>query len=96
MSFSFHPAAEAEFNKAIDYYQEVNPALAFDFVVEVYAAIKRSIMFPKAWPILDGDIRRVLVRRFPFGILYSVEIDGIYVIAVMHLHREPGYWKSRT
>ena len=64
MSFSFHPAAEAEFKQAIDYHEEVDPELAFDFVVEVCAAIQRSVMFPKAWLITDGEIRRSLVRRF--------------------------------
>lgn len=95
MTFSFHPEAEAEFNKAIDYYEQIEPGLGLDFTIEVYSAIQRSVAFPKAWPVLDSDIRRSLVRRFPFGILYSVESEGVFVVAVMHLHRMPGYWKHR-
>jgi hypothetical protein len=95
VTFSFHPEAEAEFNKAIDYYEEIESGLGFDFAIEVYSAIQRSVAFPKAWPVIDGDIRRSLVRRFPFGILYSVENRGIYVTAVMNLHRNPEYWKNR-
>ncbi len=95
MTFLFHPEAEAEFNQAIDYYQEIDPGLGFDFAIEVYPTIQRSVAFPNAWPVIDGEIRRSLVRRFPFGILYSVENEGIFVIAVMHLHREPEYWKNR-
>jgi hypothetical protein len=95
VTFSFHPVAEAEFNKAIDYYEQIDPGLGVDFAIEVHSAIQRSVSFKKAWPVIDGEIRRSLVRRFPFGILYSIEKEGIFVIAVMHLHRMPEYWKHR-
>jgi hypothetical protein len=95
VTFLFHPEAEAEFNRAIDYYEEVEPGLGFDFAIEVQLAIQRSVTFPKAWPFIEVEIRRCLVRRFPFGILYSIENGGISVIAVMHLHRMPEYWKHR-
>ena len=95
MSFSFHPEAEEEFNKAIDYYEEIEPELGYDFALEVFSTIKRSVEFPKAWAVLDGEIRRSLVRRFPYGILYSEEQEGIFIVAVMNLHRKPGYWKYR-
>jgi hypothetical protein len=95
VTFLFHPEAEAEFNRAIDYYEEVEPGLGFDFAIEVQSAIQRSVTFPKAWPVIEGEIRRCLVRRFPFGVLYSIENGGIFVIAVMHLHRMPEYWKHR-
>ena len=67
MSFSFHPEAEEEFNKAIDYYEEIESGPGYDFALEVYSTIKRSVEFPKAWAELDGEIRRSLVRRFPYG-----------------------------
>ena len=64
--------------------------------MEIYAAIKRAEQYPKAWTLLDGEIRRSLANRFPYGVLYSSEKDGdIYIIAVMHLHRHPDYWKKR-
>lgn len=95
MSFSFHPEAEIELNEAIDYYENIEPGLGYDFALEVHSAVKRSIAFPKAWPEMEDEVRRSLVQRFPYGILYSVEQDGIFVLAVMSLHRKPGYWKSR-
>ena len=95
MSFSFHPEAEKEFNEAIDYYEDIELGLGYDFALEVLSAIKRSVDFAKAWAVLDGDVRRSLVRRFPYGILYSEEKNGIFILAVMNLHREPGYWKKR-
>jgi len=95
MNFSFHPDAEVEFNEAIDYYEEIEHGLGFDFANEVYSAIQRSVSLPKAWAVIDGDIRRSLVNRFPYGVLYSQESNGIYILAVMNLHRHPDYWKDR-
>ena len=95
MTFSFHPEAESEFNRAIDYYEDIEPGLGYDFAIEVYSAIQRAVSFPKAWPIIDGEVRRTLVKRFPFGILYAEENGRIFVAAVMNLHRQPEYWKDR-
>lgn len=95
MSFRFHPDAERELREAVDYYEDVEPGLGYDFSVEVYSSVQRAVSYPKAWPILDGSIRRALVRRFPFGVLYSEENGVLLIIAVMNLHREPGYWKGR-
>jgi len=44
---------------------------------------------------MEHDVRRCLVNRFPFGVLYSVEPTSIFVIAVMHHRRRPDYWKNR-
>ena len=95
MSFVFHPDAEAEFTHAIEYYEEAETGLGYDFATEVYGTIQLITSLPKAWPIMEDDIRRALVRRFPYGILYAEEASGIYIIAVMHLHRQPDYWKDR-
>ena len=95
MTFSFHPEAEKEFNEAIEFYEDIAPRLGYDFAIEVLSAIERAVEFPRAWSALEGDVRRSLVRRFPYGILYSEEEAGIFVVAVMSLHREPDYWKNR-
>ena len=95
MRYSFHPAAETEFVKAVEYYEEREEGLGHDFAVEVYATIERILAHPQAWPVIEEDIRRSLVRRFPYGILYAEDEDEIFVVAVMHLHREPDYWKRR-
>ncbi|MGQ3685500.1 MAG: type II toxin-antitoxin system RelE/ParE family toxin [Candidatus Loosdrechtia sp.] len=95
MSFHFHPDAEIELSESIQYYEDVEPGLCQDFAVEVYSAVQRAIAYPRAWMVLEGDVRRALVRRFPYGVLYSEEDDGILIVAVMHLHRAPGFWKGR-
>ena len=95
MKFYFHPKAEEELLYAVDYYEECSPGLGTDFSFEVYAAVKQIIAHPEAWMVLDGDIRRILLKRFPYGLLYSLIDDEIYILAVMHLRRDPDYWRQR-
>ncbi len=65
MKYSFHPQAEEEFLHAIDYYEDCKKGLGYEFSVEVYSAVQRAVAFPSAWQTITGDIRRVLVKRFP-------------------------------
>jgi len=95
MRYVFHPEAEVEFDAAIDYYEDREPGLGYDFAVEAHSTLENILSFPKAWPILEDDIRRCQTRRFPYGIIYAVNEDVIFVLAVMHLHRGPEYWKNR-
>jgi len=95
MNFVFHPEAEKEFKKAIEYYDGINPLLGYDYAVEVFSAIQLAVSFPEAWPTIEGNIHRTLVKRFPYGVLYANEKGRIYILAIMHLHRHPDYWKRR-
>ena len=95
MNFSFHPEAEIELNASIDYYEECKIGLGLEFANEVYSTIQRILDFPKAWQILDKDIRRCLTNRFPFGIIYYQRDNEIIILAVMQLNRKPNYWSGR-
>jgi len=95
MTFSFHPEAEEEFRAAIDYYEDREAGLGYDFSLEVFTAIQNIITQPSAWPVMEDDVRRCLVNRFPFGVLYSLEPTGVFVVAVMHQRRQPDYWRDR-
>lgn len=95
MSFAFHPEAEAEFLAAVDWYEERSDGLGMRFAAEIHASIQRAVAMPMAWPAVDQDIRRVLANRFPYGVLYAPRGRSIYVLAVMHLRRQPDYWRER-
>jgi len=95
MTFGFHPEAEKEFLEAIAYYEDCEPGLGEDFSIEVNSAVLNVLSYPNTWPILEEDVRRCLTNRFPYAVLYSVEPDRVYILAVMHLHRDPDYWKHR-
>lgn len=95
MIFSFHPEAEEEFEAAVAWYEERETGLGLDFAAEVREAIRLAQSMPLAWPRMEEAIRRVLVHRFPYGVLYSIEGDRLHILAVMHLRRRPGYWRER-
>lgn len=91
----FHPEAEAELNAAIDWYEARASGLGAEFFDEVRAAVGRAQAFPHAWQVLEGEIRRTLVHRYPYGVLYALEPRRLFIIAVMHLRQRPGYWRGR-
>ena len=95
MHFHFHPDAEEEFNSVIDYYEGCQKNLGLDFAYEVHQTIQRVLEFPTAWQSIDGDIRRCLTNRFPFGVIYYQNDDKIIILAIMQLQKEPDYWKKR-
>ncbi|OFZ55541.1 MAG: plasmid stabilization protein [Bdellovibrionales bacterium RIFOXYB2_FULL_36_6] len=95
MNYSFHPDAEKELNEAVDYYNECQNGLGLEFAKEVYLAIQNILSFPHAWAQLSSNTRRCLTNRFPYGVIYQVTDKEVFIIAVMHLNREPNYWKKR-
>jgi len=95
MSFLFHPEADQEFLAAVAYYEDCEPGLGLDFSREVYASVQNALDYPAMWPEIESEVRRCLVHRFPYGVLYSLESHGIFILAIMHLHRDPDYWKHR-
>jgi hypothetical protein len=70
MRFYFHPDADAEFDRAVEYYEQCQPGLGLEFAEEVYAAIARVIEYPGAWSAMSKNTRRCLTNRFPFGLIY--------------------------
>ena len=95
MTYSFHPAAQAEYRQATLYYSEKSPLLASAFYREIESAIEQIIDNPFLYREVDEDVRRCLTKRFPYALLYTIENHDILILAVMHCSREPSYWKNR-
>ena len=91
----FLPNAEEEMYEAAKFYQSQTLGLGLDYLSEVERAITSISQYPLTWPKIEGELRRRLVRRFPFAILYFIESEEIVIVAVAHLRRRPGYWKER-
>jgi len=87
--------AEEELIKAASYYEQQQPGLGVEFIREVRRICKLVSASPKAATKVRKEIRRRLVRRFPFSVLYQEVEDSILVIAIAHQRRKPGYWKNR-
>jgi plasmid stabilization system protein ParE len=95
MTVSFVAAAKEELEDAIGYYESQSPGLGFAFASEIKDGLIRVVEFPNSWQLIGPRVRRYRLRRFPYGIVYVSRDAQITVLAVMHLHREPSYWKAR-
>jgi len=96
MKLWFHSDARTEFLESVRYYEGQRRGLGRRFLVAVTEALQRIQAHPNMCPLVSGTWRQCRVSRFPFGIIYRVQERGLEIIAVMHLHREPGYWRHRT
>lgn len=95
MMYVFHPAALSEYAEAVQYYGEQRAETAQEFINEIENAVYRIRESPERYAVIDEDIRRCMTRKFPYGILYSIEQNSILILAIMHCSREPKYWKNR-
>ena len=87
--------AHVEFIEAKVFYEVEQPGLSKRFEKEIKDGIKRMKSFPNAWPIERPEIRRYILHKFPYKILYSVQEKEIIILAFAHLHRRPDYWEDR-
>ena len=87
--------AELEMLDAARYYELQATGLGTDFIDKIDAAIQDISENPERWPIIKDNIRRRLIRRFPYALLYRVDPDEVIVQATMHLRRRPDYWFNR-
>jgi plasmid stabilization system protein ParE len=95
MQISFNPLADRELNDAAQYYELESPGLGAAFLSEVERSCNEITKYPAGGPVVLGSVRRRLLRRFPYALLYSIYPDGVRVLAVMNLKRRPGYWIGR-
>jgi len=95
MRVIFTRYAKMELCDAIAHYELELPGLGKQFKEEVRKSISRLVAYPKAWSVERGEVRKCLLHRFPYKILYSVERDHILIIAIAHQHRKPDYWVGR-
>jgi len=91
----FHPEAEAEMIQAAAWYEAHQKDLGKRFLTCVQEALNRLVLNPALYPVVEPEVRRCLTRTFPFGVLFSIKPDRLVIMAIMHLHRDPDYWKKR-
>ncbi|WP_366043843.1 type II toxin-antitoxin system RelE/ParE family toxin [Methylomonas sp.] len=69
--------------------------MGLQFLNELDAAIRRIVAYPDAYVSIGYGLRRCLVNRFPYAILYGIDSNKIVIVAVAHLHRKPHFWLNR-
>ena len=88
--------ARREFDEAREFYEIEQPGLGTVFEGQIKHSLLRIQQYPQAWPRERKEVRRYIVHKFPYKILYSPQLDKIVVLAFAHLHRQPDYWIDRV
>ena len=92
----FHPEARAETSESVGFYEARFAGLGLRFLSATETTTDRISTNPEAGSPLAGGFRKRIVPGFPYSIIYRVWDDYIYVVAVAHHRRRPGYWRDRT
>lgn len=90
------PEAELDIKGAYTWYEERSPGLGAQFIDEIGESLVLVAREPEMYQKVHRSLRRALIRRFPYGIFYTIEITRIVVLAVMHTARHPSKWKQRA
>ena len=88
-------AAEEELDEAFEYYEYEMEGLGKRFLKEFRKGLNRIIAYTKAWRPVKGNVRKCVLKKFPYNIIYAIEPDLIIILAVAHQHRKPNYWADR-
>ncbi len=91
----FHPEASAEFTAAVEWYEGERPGLGAAFAAAVQQTVHQAAETPLAGAPVGAALRRVLVPAFPYAVWYAVEPTRLWIVAVAHFRRRPGYWRHR-
>lgn len=91
----FHKLAEQELNEAAGYYESEVAGLGLAFLAEIERSISLIAENPEACPRILHVVRRKLLRRFPYSIHYSINGDGIRILAIANQKRRPLHWFGR-
>ncbi|RTL40858.1 MAG: type II toxin-antitoxin system RelE/ParE family toxin [Burkholderiales bacterium] len=95
MQIRFRPQARQEVLDAADWYRQRMPGLDREFLLAVDAAVKAAAARPLTFPVIEESMRRVLVKRFPYSIVFDVLGQDLIVLAVFHRRRQPISWRLR-
>ena len=90
------PEAKAEFDAAADWYEQKRPGLGADFVARVGEALARIAVNPRLHHKVYHDVRKAVVKKFPYVVIYQEEPAEVLVISVFHTSRNPAVWQSRV
>ncbi|WP_297325135.1 type II toxin-antitoxin system RelE/ParE family toxin [Nitrosomonas sp.] len=95
MRVIFTRLAKQELEDAVRFYELEYSELGRKFKEEVRKAVLRIAAYPEGWSIVRGDVRKCLLHKFPYKLLYAVDENHILIIAVAHQHRKPDYWLDK-
>jgi hypothetical protein len=95
MPVRYHEAAEEELLNEIGFLELQAKELGRRFFAEIRRAERLIVQFPEAAEEIRPGIRKRILQKFRYSLIYSIEKDGLLILAVAHLSRRPGYWVGR-
>ena len=95
MKVRFLSLAQQELYDAVTWYNEQAAGMGREFLDELDRSVRRAVTYPLSCPEVDPGLRRCLLARFPYGLIYGIDGDTVVIVAVAHLHRLPRYWADR-
>jgi plasmid stabilization system protein ParE len=96
MNIKYLKIAREEFHDAIKYYETQQIGLGKNFLNDIRSSISRIKEFPNAYIVIKGHVRRCLLHKFNYSILYTIKDNYILIIAISHQHRKPDYWVDKV
>jgi plasmid stabilization system protein ParE len=89
-------AAEADITEAARWYEQRSPGLGSEFLRAVDVTLAEIVRMPERYPLVRGDARRALLRRFPYAVFFVATADLVSVLACLHARRDPKRWQERS
>jgi plasmid stabilization system protein ParE len=94
-SLIIQPDAESDLAEAYAWYELQRPGLGDDFLLRIESSLESLRVNPEMYPQIYQEVRRKIIRHFPFCIFYIVGQSSVSVIAVLHAKRHPKHWRKR-
>jgi plasmid stabilization system protein ParE len=95
LTVRYHDLAELELRDAAKYYESEYQGLGEAFLSEIDYAVNQIREYPEAAPIILDVVRKKVIRRFPYSIMYVFDAEGVTILAIANQHRRPFYWGNR-
>jgi len=92
---TFHEDARAELAEASHFYEDRVPGLGQALIDDVESCVNEILEHPGACERVSKKLRRKVLSRFPYGLIYAIEQDRIRIMAIAHYKRRPEYWRYR-
>lgn len=92
----FRPEVQEEVNEAYNWYEKQKSGLGDEFLDSVEQTLNRVSSMPKSYQVVYRDVRRAVVKRFPYAVYYRVISSRVIVTAIFHARRDPKSWQTRN
>ena len=92
----FRVEVHKELNEAYIWYESQQSGLGDEFLGCIEEMLNQICLMPESYPVIYRDIRRAVVRRFPYAVYYRIVSSRVIVTAIFHSRRDPKSWQRRT